>query len=76
MKIISDILPFFIIRIKGFYDDTEIKSLAYISIEHILKMSKSDTLINGYITIEESKIPEIRSTVVFLKNIAQFNIFL
>jgi len=67
MKIISDILPFFLLELKGFYDDTEIKSLAYISIEHILKMSKSDTLINGYITIEESKIPEIRSTVVFLK---------
>jgi len=67
MKIISDILPFFLLELKGFYDDREIKSLAYISIEHILKMSKSDTLINGYIAIEESKIPEIRSTVVSLK---------
>ena len=30
-------------------------------------MSKSDILINGNITIEESKIPEIRSTVLSLK---------
>ena len=67
MKIISDILPFFLLELKGFYDDREIKSLAYISIEHILKMSKSNTLVNGNLTIEDCKIAEIKSTVFSLK---------
>ena len=39
-------------------------------------MNKSNTLVNGDITIEDCKITEIKSTVVSLKNISQFNIFL
>ena len=46
VKIISDILPFYMSELKDYYPDHEIKSL-YISINYLLNMNKSDTIING-----------------------------
>ena len=47
MKKVSDILSFFLKELNGYYPEKEIKSLFYISIDHLLGYSKSDTIIKS-----------------------------
>tara|TARA_B100001741_G_scaffold64063_1_gene50577 strand:+ start:19032 stop:19895 length:864 start_codon:yes stop_codon:yes gene_type:complete len=67
MKTISDILPFFLSELQVFYRENEIKSFAYISIKHILNMSKSDTIIHSKKILEEDQILRIKSSISSLK---------
>ena len=67
MKTISDILPFFLSELQVFYPENEIKSLAYISIKHILNMSKSDTIIHSKKILEEDQILRIKSSIYSTK---------
>jgi len=47
MNKVSDILPFFLKELNGHYPENEIKSMFYISIDHLLGYSKSDTIIKS-----------------------------
>ena len=47
MKKVSDILPYFLKEMNGFYPENEIKSMFYISIEHLLGYNRSDTIIKS-----------------------------
>ena len=67
MKIISDILPFYMSELKDYYPEHEIKSLAYISINYLLNMSKSDTIINANKIIGVSVLQNFFSTISDLK---------
>ena len=64
MKKVSDILPYFLKEMNGFYPENEIKSMFYISIEHLLGYNRSDTIIKSenylfpYFKIEFTKIIE------------------
>ena len=53
MNKVSDILSFFLKELKGFYPENEIRSIFYISIEHILNYSKSDTIISSNVELKE-----------------------
>ena len=67
MKKVSDILPYFLLNLKEFYPDNEIKSFAYITIKYFFDMSKSDTIINSEKKLEDREIMEIKSTISSLK---------
>ncbi|MBT6809366.1 MAG: peptide chain release factor N(5)-glutamine methyltransferase [Flavobacteriales bacterium] len=67
MKKVSDILPYFLLNLKEFYPDNEIKSFAYITIKYFFDMSKSDTIINSEKKLEDMEIIEIKSTISSLK---------
>ena len=64
MKKVSDILPYFLKEMNGFYPENEIKSMFYISIEHLLGYNRSDTIIKSenylfpYFKIEFTEIIE------------------
>ena len=47
MKKVSDILPYFLKEMNGFYPENEIKSMFYIFIEHLLGYNRSDTIIKS-----------------------------
>ena len=47
MKKVSDILPYFLKEMNGFFPENEIKSMFYISIEHLLGYNRSDTIIKS-----------------------------
>ena len=47
MKKVSDILPYFLKEMNGFYPENEIKSMFYISIEYLLGYNRSDTIIKS-----------------------------
>lgn len=53
MNKVSDILSFFLKELKGCYTENEIRSMFYISIEHILNYSKSDTIIRSNQELKE-----------------------
>jgi release factor glutamine methyltransferase len=53
MNKVSDILSFFLKELKGCYTENEIRSMFYISIEHILNYSKSDTIISSNVELKE-----------------------
>ncbi len=53
MNKVSDILSFFLKELKGSYPENEIRSMFYISIEHILNYSKSDTIIRSNEELKE-----------------------
>ena len=53
MNKVSDILSFFLKELKGCYSENEISSMFYISIEHILNYSKSDTIISSNEELKE-----------------------
>jgi len=67
MKKVSDILPYFLSKLKEFYPENEIKSFAYITIKYFFDMSKSDTIINSEKKLEDREIMEIKSTIYSLK---------
>ena len=54
-------------ELKDYYPEREIKSLAYISINYLLNMNKSDTIINAHKIIGVSDLPKFISTVSDLK---------
>ena len=64
---VSDILPFFLFNLKDYYSQNEIKSFAYISIDHHLKMNKSQTILYSEKTLEDKIIDKIESIIYFLK---------
>lgn len=67
MKKVSDILPYFLSKLKEFYPENEIKSFAYITIKYFFDMSKSDTIINSEKKLDYREIMEIKSTISSLK---------
>ena len=62
-------------ELKDYYPEHEIKSLAYISINYLLNMSKSDTIINANKIIGVSVLQNFFSTISDLKKYSPFNIF-
>jgi len=54
-------------ELKDYYPEHEIRSLTYISIDYLLNMNKSDTIINANKIIDVADLPKFISTISDLK---------
>ena len=54
-------------ELKDYYPEHEIRSLTYISIDYLLNMNKSDTIINANKIIDLANLPKFFSTISDLK---------
>ena len=68
MKYIKDILPYFLNSLLKNYEKNEIKSLAYITIQKILSLDKSKTIINSNKKISDFQIKKINNILIRLNN--------
>ena len=68
MKYIKDILPYFLNSLSENYEKNEIKSFAYISMQKILGLDKSKTIINSNKKLIDFQIKKINNILNRLKN--------
>ena len=66
MNILANILPFFLKEIDNF-SRKEIISFAYLSIEKILRFSKSDCILNSYYILSDEDISSFQIKKVDIK---------
>lgn len=68
MKYIKDILPYFLNGLLKNYEKNEIKSLTYITIQKIIGLDKSKTIINSNKKLSDFQIKKINNILNRLKN--------
>tara|TARA_B100000575_G_scaffold285972_1_gene282021 strand:+ start:21 stop:857 length:837 start_codon:yes stop_codon:yes gene_type:complete len=68
MNYIKDILPYFLNVLFKNYEKNEIKSLAYITIQKIIGLDKSETIINSNKKLVDFQIKKINNILTRLKN--------
>ena len=68
MKYIMDILPYFLNGLLKNYEKNEIKSLTYITIQKIIGLDKSKTIINSNKKLSDFQIKKINNILNRLKN--------
>ena len=68
MKYIKDILPYFLNGLLKNYEKNEIKSLGYITIQKIIGLDKSKTIINSNKKLSDFQIKKINNILIRLKN--------
>ena len=68
MKYIKDILPYFLNSLSENYEKNEIKSLTYITIQKIIGLDKSKTIINSNKKLSDFQIKKINNILNRLKN--------
>lgn len=67
MQVLSNIVPIFKSELSNLYDDREIVSIAYISIEYVFGFNRSECIINSSKTLENDSLNKIYFIVNELK---------
>ncbi len=67
MQIVSNIIPYFRKELAGIFDDRELVSFAYLSIEHLLGYTLSDCIINSNQVITREVSDKLKKIIVDLK---------
>ena len=67
MQVLSNIVPIFKSELSNLYDDREIVSIAYISIEYVFGFNRSECIINSSKTLENDNLNKIYFIVNELK---------
>tara|TARA_B100000902_G_scaffold183065_1_gene175818 strand:+ start:4338 stop:5210 length:873 start_codon:yes stop_codon:yes gene_type:complete len=67
MQKVSDILPFYLNELLGYYHENEIKSFAYLSIDFYLNMTRSDTILYCDNLLSDRDLSKLYSVIDSLK---------